>query len=167
MENQSEVKVLNYVSCNWDSLLLISIIIPILIFSIVIVKVISFNEYYHSQNILVPMSFYFGDSRILKKRIEQVIFINRNHVSRTPLKENMEGIQLEEQKYYSVSEIVGDVVDTIKEFIMVPIRFLSNANKNAIQVYDDKREDLIAESFNINDKLFIDFLNPIWRKINK
>jgi hypothetical protein len=165
MENQSEVKVLNYISCNWDSLLLVSIIIPILICSIIIVKVISFNEYYHAQDILVPMFFYLGDSRILKKRTEHVIFINRNNVSNASYKENMEGIQPESQKYYSVSEIVGDVIDTVKECIMLPIRLLSNANKTAIQVYDDRREKLITESFNINDKLFTDFFNPAWRKI--
>lgn len=173
--------VINYVSCNWDSILFISFIIPAVICLIIFIKVISYSEYYNSQNILVPMFYYFGDTSIVKNRVEHIVDIIKSKgrrpiplspTSSSPVVENMEVIHNDfvQEKCFVLSNIFTPFFQIWRFFVRIITRIINNGikiNSQVISIHETSREKILADSANINRKIFIDFLEPAWRKYGK
>jgi len=171
------VVVIDYVSCNWDSLLFVSFIIPAMVCLIIIVKVVSYSEYYNSQNILVPMFYYFGDTSIVKNRVEHILDIintGGDGTSSVPV-ESMTGMDNVPYtaiagEYHTLSEIMYPITHVwtfILQTVIRVVKFGTELNSYVVNMHDTRREKMLVQSANIHNKMFIDFIEPAWRKCGK
>lgn len=162
---KQDILLINYTSCNWDSILLVTFIIPIMICLIVIMKIISFGEYYHSQNIPVPIFFHFGDRRMVKNVVEQIIQSKQNKASINPA----EGFESNHElgKYYSIQDFIEYIfteASSAKQLFIRITNTIMGINSCATTFYDEGREKIITESTKLNSDVFLDFIDPLLRK---
>lgn len=76
------MKMVNYITCNIDSIIVTSIVIFIMICTIIIIKLFIDGEIYHKTHGCWPISFYFGDSDGCKRKIYKDI---KTEISRTEM----------------------------------------------------------------------------------
>lgn len=78
------MKILNYRTCNLDSIVATSIVILVMFCTIIIIKLFIDGERYHQSHGCWPISFYFGDKDGCKRKIyKNIEETSKNITSKT------------------------------------------------------------------------------------
>lgn len=75
MELLEKPRILSYFTCNVTSLLCLSIILPTMVFSIIIIKMFVSSDIYKTKRICSPVSYYFGEKTGCRQLIKDSIYI--------------------------------------------------------------------------------------------
>lgn len=73
MEIVEKPRILSYVSCNLMSLICLSIILPTMVVSVVVIKLFVISDIYKRQRVCSPISYFFGEKSGCRQSIQEIV----------------------------------------------------------------------------------------------
>lgn len=98
MEAIEKQQILSYVSCNLTSLICLSIILPTMFVSIIVIKLFVSSDIHKRQRVCSPISYFFGEKTGCRQTIQDSIH-RENFETNENQKQNYKNLLITSSKY--------------------------------------------------------------------